>query len=103
MQSRLGARFLLTVLAIFFATVFGQTTPAPGADDAKGNGSSGSAGEAGKRIKVLFLGDDGHHRPLERCRQVFVDMAHRGIDFTYTERMEDLNPQTLARYDTLLV
>src|SRR5688572_16905720 len=105
MQSRLGARFLVAVLAVFLAAAFGATKRATGADDAaKGNGTTGNAsGEAGKRVKVLFLGDDGHHRPLERCRQVFVDMAHRGIDFTYTDRMDDLNPKTLARYDALLV
>jgi putative membrane-bound dehydrogenase-like protein len=64
---------------------------------------SNGAARGSRRIKVLFLGDDGHHRPLDRCRQVFVEMARRGIDFTYTDRMEDLNPATLGRYDALLV
>src|SRR5438105_1924665 len=32
---------------------------------------------APRRLKVLFLGDNGHHRPLDRCRQVFSDMARR--------------------------
>src|SRR5688500_12022481 len=58
---------------------------------------------APRRVKVLFLGDSGHHKPLDRCRQVFEHFGRHGIDFTYTERMSDLNPQTLARYDALLL
>ena len=40
-----------------------------------------AGGQAGvpRRLKVLFLGDDGHHVPLERCRQVFTAMARRGV------------------------
>jgi type 1 glutamine amidotransferase len=61
------------------------------------------SGAAPRRVKVLWLGDDGHHVPLARARQVYADFARRGIDFTYTDRMEDLNPQNLARYDALMV
>ncbi len=56
-----------------------------------------------RRVKVLFLGDQGHHVPLERCRQLYSLMARRGIDFTYTEDLSDLNPDTLNRYDELLL
>src|SRR2546423_15039769 len=56
-----------------------------------------------RRVKVLFLGDQGHHVPLERCRQGYSLMAEHGIDFTYTEDLNDLNPQTLARFDGLLL
>ena len=73
---------------------------APGAGDP---GAAPAPSGTPRRVKVLFLGDDGHHRPLDRARQVFAEMAHRGIDFTYTDRMSDLNPDTLARYDALLV
>ena len=30
-------------------------------------------------------------------------LAGRGIDVTYTEKLGDLNPETLARYDALLI
>ena len=52
-----------------------------------------------RRVKVLWLGDNGHHVPLERCRQAFSALGQRGIDLTYTDDVADLNPQTLDRYD----
>ncbi len=54
-------------------------------------------------IKVLFLGDQGHHHPADRAAQITPVLAGRGIDVTYTEKLDDLNPATLARYDALLV
>ena len=54
-------------------------------------------------IKVLFLGDQGHHRPADRAAQITPALASRGIAVTYTEKLTDLNPETLARYDALLI
>jgi putative membrane-bound dehydrogenase-like protein len=54
-------------------------------------------------IKILFLGDNGHHRPAERFRQLQPILAARGIDLTYTDKVEALNPKTLASYDGLLI
>src|SRR5258708_22118985 len=56
-----------------------------------------------KPIKLLFLGDNGHHRPAERFRQLQPVLAARGIDMTYTDKLEALNPKTLAAYDGLVV
>src|SRR6266542_5237943 len=42
--------------------------------------------EAAPRIKVLFLGDNGHHRPAERFRQLQPVLDKRGIDLTYTDK-----------------
>jgi putative membrane-bound dehydrogenase-like protein len=59
---------------------------------------------APRRVKVLFLGDHGHHDPLLRLRQIYSLMGRRGIDFTYLDRPEDaLNPETLNRYDVLFL
>ncbi len=58
---------------------------------------------AAPRLKVLFLGDKGHHDPADRAAQIKPVLASRGLDVDYTERMEDLNPETLGRYDALLV
>ena len=54
-------------------------------------------------MKVLFLGDNGHHKPAERFAQIEPVLKQRGIDLTYTDRMSDLNPETLKRYDGLLI
>jgi len=62
-----------------------------------------AAAQGPRRVKVLFLGDNGHHLPLERCRQVFSTLARDGIDLTYTDRLDDLNADNLARFDALLV
>src|SRR5262249_20918209 len=61
------------------------------------------ANEPSKPIKVLFLGDNGHHRPAERFRQLQPVLAKRGIDLTYTDKVEALDPKTLASYDGLIV
>src|SRR4051794_10460642 len=54
-------------------------------------------------IKILFLGDNGHHRPAERFRQLQPVLAARGIDLTYTDKVDALNPKTLSGYDGLLI
>src|SRR4051794_27850112 len=60
-------------------------------------------GEAASPLKVLFLGDRGHHEPADRAAQIAPVFAGRDIRVTYTERVDDLNPETLARYDALLI
>jgi putative membrane-bound dehydrogenase-like protein len=58
---------------------------------------------AARPLKVLFLGDQGHHRPADRAAQITPVLAGRGIQVTYTEKVADLNPQTLASYDALII
>jgi len=55
------------------------------------------------RLALLFLGDNGHHRPAERFRQLQPVLAARGIDLTYTDKLADLNPAMLKKYDGLVV
>lgn len=57
----------------------------------------------GRRIEVLFLGDNGHHKPIERVPQIMAALGPRGINFTYTDNLDDLNPETLSKYDALLL
>ncbi len=54
-------------------------------------------------LSVLFLGDRGHHEPADRAAQIAPVFAGRGIRVTYTERVNDLNPEMLAKYDALLI
>lgn len=56
-----------------------------------------------RRVKVLFLGDNGLHKPLDRARQVYSAMARRGVDLVYTDRITDLNEKTLTLYDAVLL
>src|ERR1700675_4764914 len=54
-------------------------------------------------IKILFLGDNGHHKPNERFRQLQPVLEKRGIELTYTDAVDALNTKTLGRYDGLLI
>ncbi|MFO0900809.1 MAG: PVC-type heme-binding CxxCH protein [Pirellulales bacterium] len=56
-----------------------------------------------KPLQVLFLGDQGHHLPAERFKQLAPVLADRGIELTYTEDPNALNPETLGRYQALVV
>jgi uncharacterized protein len=55
------------------------------------------------KIKILFLGDNGHHKPRERYRQIEPVLAAHGISVQYTDLALALSPETLARFDGLLV
>lgn len=52
---------------------------------------------------MLFLGDRGHHVPSERVAEIKSAFGHKGLFITYTEKLTDLNPQNLSRYDGLMV
>lgn len=54
-------------------------------------------------LRVLFLGDNGHHQPRVRFALLEAPLSRRGIELTYTDRMSDLNAETLANYDALLL
>ena len=54
-------------------------------------------------LKVLFLGDKGHHRPAERFGQLQRALAPRGIELVYTDKVSDLDAKVLAAYDALAV
>jgi uncharacterized protein len=63
----------------------------------------GSAGAADGPIRVLFLGDRGHHKPAERFAQLQPVLAARGIELDYTEDPGDITAAGLAAYDALAV
>ncbi len=65
--------------------------------------SSATAGDEPAALKVLFLGDQGHHRPADRAAQLIPVLASRGIEVSYTEDMTRLNPAELIKYDALLI
>ncbi len=58
---------------------------------------------AASELRVLFLGDRGHHQPEERSKQLIPVLAQLGIAIDYTEHLGDLNAEKLSRYDGLIV
>ena len=56
-----------------------------------------------KPLTVLFLGDKGLHRPADRYAQIAPVLASRGIEVTYSDKVTDLKPETLAQYDSLVI
>ncbi len=74
---------ILTLLALFLAAPAFATDPDP--------------------IKVLFLGDNGHHQPKPRFDELAPVLADRGIEMTYTDDMSKLNLDTLNNYDALVL
>ena len=55
------------------------------------------------RLKVLFLGDNGHHQPAVRFKQIQPVLAKRKIELVYSDVPADLNPGTLKAYDGVAV
>jgi putative membrane-bound dehydrogenase-like protein len=53
--------------------------------------------------RVLFLGDNGPHKPSERFAQLQPVLAERKIELTYTGDVTDLHAARLAGYDALLI
>ena len=62
-----------------------------------------SMGQQPPRLKLLFLGDNGHHQPAVRFKQLQPVMKQRKIDLTYSDVVADLNPQTLKAYDGIVL
>lgn len=56
-----------------------------------------------ERLDVLFFGDEGHHQPAVRVKQILPYMASKGINIFYTERMSTLEPEVLDRYDLVML
>ncbi|MCB9954088.1 MAG: ThuA domain-containing protein [Planctomycetaceae bacterium] len=59
--------------------------------------------QAQDSLKILFLGDNGHHRPVERFHEIEPALAQKGIDLRYTDNVADLNLETLNKFDGLMV
>src|SRR5438874_5717585 len=59
--------------------------------------------DAASTVRVLFLGDEGHHRPADRFKQLQPVLAKKGIELVYTDKLEDLSPEKLAGYDALAI
>lgn len=54
-------------------------------------------------LRVLFLGDNGHHKPRERFVQIQPVLKARGIQVDYTDDLRDVNLKNLRGYAALLL
>jgi putative membrane-bound dehydrogenase-like protein len=54
-------------------------------------------------LKLLFMGDNGHHRPESRFQEFAPALDQRGIHLNYTDDMSNLNADTLAQFDGLVL
>ncbi len=54
-------------------------------------------------LNVLYLGDQGHHRPRDRFEQLQPVLAKRGVELSYTEDLNDLNLPKLRTFDALVL
>ncbi|TWT55263.1 Trehalose utilization [Thalassoglobus neptunius] len=57
----------------------------------------------GKDLELLFLGDNGAHRPADRFAQLAPVLSERGIELKYTDDVQNLNEATLNQFDGLIV
>src|SRR5205085_12685243 len=55
------------------------------------------------RIEILFLGHDSeHHNSALYMPLLASQLSLEGINFTYTDKLEDINDANLANYDALI-
>jgi len=55
------------------------------------------------KLSVLLLGDKGHHNPAEFAKLLAPVFAKAGIDVSYTDKVDDLTPEALAKYDAVAI
>jgi putative membrane-bound dehydrogenase-like protein len=55
------------------------------------------------RLRVLFLGDNGHHQPARRAKELLPVLAKDGVDLFYTDSRDDLNDAELNRYEVVML
>ncbi|MBS0210167.1 MAG: ThuA domain-containing protein [Planctomycetes bacterium] len=55
------------------------------------------------KLRVMFLGDNGHHQPALRFKQLQPVLAERGIALDYTDKVESLKPAHLAEYAAVMI
>ena len=62
-----------------------------------------SGSEAASPLRILFLGDNGHHRPADLFKQLQPVLATRGIEMVYTDNMASLQAGMLKGFDGLVM
>jgi putative membrane-bound dehydrogenase-like protein len=91
-------------LSFLFGIVLLGCAVQPSSQKASLTSTSSKDAQKARRLEILFMGDKvGHHKPAERVPQIMAALGPKGFNFTYTDNLEDLNPETLAKYDALML
>src|SRR5690606_13658279 len=57
-----------------------------------------------RRVEILFLGHDSEHHNSEKLMPMLaMPLFQKGISLTYTSDPNDLNEETLNKYDGLMI
>src|SRR5690554_6996060 len=68
--------------------------------DSDGNALS----SAPRRVEILFLGHDSQHHDSEKLMPLLaMPLFQKGISLTYTSDPNDLNTETLNKYDGIMI
>ncbi|BCU78452.1 hypothetical protein llg_31670 [Luteolibacter sp. LG18] len=70
---------------------------------AAGASPAHAAPQEGRRMEILFLGDDGHHKPIGCYRVLKQVYGPKGIDLTFVEDLKQITTEKLNQYDVLIV
>lgn len=54
-------------------------------------------------LRLLFLGDNGHHRPYDRYQLIRPILARRRVELIYSDHIEDLHVDILRNFDGLIL
>ena len=54
-------------------------------------------------LSLLFLGDNGHHRPVDRFAELAPVLTEKGIELKYTDDPNHLSREHLNQFDGLIV
>lgn len=65
--------------------------------------AAGASAAAPPKLKLLFLGDNGHHQPAVRFKQLEPVLKKRKVELVYSDVVADLNPATLKAYDGIVL
>lgn len=57
----------------------------------------------GDHLRVLFLGDNGHHQPAMRALDAQPHLSSKGIHVVYTDHTDALSVENLSTFDVLLL
>lgn len=57
----------------------------------------------GSKVSVLMLGDSGFHKPSVFYRHLAGPLREQGIELRYTEELDEISPEGLAKYDGLMI